>query len=244
MGPLVSATGPRPPALAAAVVLAAGISLAAWGQAPARAAEAPPPPGLPGAPEEPFGEPRQAPPAVDMALPAEGTRLVYRTTDGSGRESIDAWTVLADGDYHGRPVARLGNGVETRLFDRASRNWLATLKDGREVEAVEPHQGIWSWPLRVGNRWRAEFVYHDLAHGVTVGPIGTEWTVEDFEPVEVPAGTFAAMRLRGEPGRNNTRRMLLWYAPELGVVVRRVDEQPGAGGRRQQVTELVEYKAP
>lgn len=191
-----------------------------------------------------MGAPREAPPIVDMALPAEGTRLVYRTTDGRGRESVDAWTVLADGDYEGHPVARLSNGEETRLFDRASRNWLVTLKGDRAVEAVEPHQGTWSWPLRVGKSWRAEFVYHDLVHGVTVGPIGTEWTVEDFEPVEVPAGTFAAMRLRGEPGRNNTRRVLLWYAPELRVVVRRIDEQPGARGGRRRVTELVEYKAP
>jgi len=152
---------------------------------------------------------------------------------------------LPGGAYRGRPAVRLTDGKIVQILDPATRNWRATLRDGQEIAAAEPDRGSWSWPLTLGKRWVARFTFRDRRFNVSVGPIVTAWRVEAWESVTVPAGRFKAFRLRGEPGRNNTWQVVLWYAPRIALVVRRVDEQATdqRGVRRTVTLELLDHGA-
>ena len=203
-----------------------------------------PPPGLeknPGALPNAIGG---TPPEVNLTPLKKGTRMVYQTTGPDGGTSKVTLTVIDDGTYKGRPVARVTNGKDTQIIDRQTRNWMAILRDGKELASATPHRGTWQWPLKVGKTWTAEFDYSETASGMKVGPIGMHWAVEAWEKVATPAGQFEAMRLRGEPGRNNTRQVTVWYAPKPGLVVKRVEEQatdqPKVRARTETV--LVDYE--
>ncbi|MDJ0947370.1 MAG: hypothetical protein QNJ94_00465 [Alphaproteobacteria bacterium] len=220
------------------VVLSAALLLFAASQAGAQSALTPPQGGEP--PEAPAAVPS---PVVYFAPLRPGTKIVYRNVDADGRESQQTWTVLPETIFNGRPVTPLRSGTTMQILDSSDRNWIATMREDGAVEEAEPHRGVFVWPLVVGKNWEAEFIYHDRSRDFSVGPIGTSWAVEAWEPVTTPAGTFEAMRLRGEPRRNNTRRTLLWYAPNPGVIVRRqVVQATGRGNERAVVTwELIDY---
>lgn len=219
--------------------LAAVLSVVGAG---AMAQTALPPPGLEKKPGTSPNAIVGSTPSVPLKPLKKGTEMVYRTVGPNGDSSTITLRVIDDGTYNGRPVARVTNGKDTQIIDRQTRNWMAILRDGKEIASAKPHRGIWQWPLTVGKAWTAEFVYTD--GGVSVGPIGMHWLVESWERVTVPAGTFKAMRLRGEPGRNNTRRVEIWYAPKPGLVVKRTEEQATEklGVKARTETVLVNYE--
>ncbi len=99
---------------------------------------------------------------------------------------------------------------------------LAKNQDGRFYVELDPPFNL-SWPLRVGKfgstsgRWR----WHAIPVG---GAAEFTWSVDAYEDLTVPAGTFKAFRilLKVDVGRtwpDNrpawTRKMTLWYAPEV-----------------------------
>lgn len=224
---------------------------AAWLLAAGAVAQEPPDLGRPGAGDDGpvvTETPALPAPAVEVPLvaPVEGTRFVFRTTFADGRVGESTWTVLPDDTWNGQEVSRLGRNDEVQILDRETRNWMALERDGEMIQAAEPHRGVWRWPLRVGDSWTAEFTWYDFVRSFTVGPIGTRWTVEAVEEIEVPAGRFSALRLRGEPTRNNTRRILLWYAAETGSLIRRVEQQATdtPGEMTTVTTELVAREIP
>lgn len=216
------------------------------GAGPAHAQEAVgPPPGGGRGPAKPAPVLRETAPVAPMVPLSPGNWMIYRRSDSAAGTTTERWTVLPGGAYRGRPAVRLTDGKIVQILDPATRNWRATLRDGQEIAAAEPDRGSWSWPLTLGKRWVARFTFRDRRFNVSVGPIVTAWRVEAWESVTVPAGRFKAFRLRGEPGRNNTWQVVLWYAPRIALVVRRVDEQATdqRGVRRTVTLELLDHGA-
>lgn len=84
------------------------------------------------------------------------------------------------------------------------------------------------WPLWVGKRWRC--AYADRTYGGASLPFEVTYVVEDLDSVTTPAGTFQALRLARtvhfvtDTGRYLDRTRLLWYAPAIGMEVRRLSE--------------------
>ncbi len=80
------------------------------------------------------------------------------------------------------------------------------------------------WPLAVGKwgigegRWRAP---NDPARL----RVEYKWSIDAYEEIQVPAGTFKAFRivLSWQPGK----RIVSWYAPELGQLVKADYGEPG-----------------
>jgi hypothetical protein len=71
-------------------------------------------------------------------------------------------------------------------------------------------------------------------------------TVEAHEEVTVAAGTFKAFRLRDVPVRGISTSSVIWYAPEIGWEVKRIDERAASHSRGpgKFTTELIEYHKP
>lgn len=179
---------------------------------------------------------------TNLELPAAGTRWVWHSVDSHGTSIAATWTVLEDGVWEGRPVHRLTDTRDVRLHDTATGNWVATLRDGQARLVASPHEGTFSWPLRVGKSWIASIALHDRERGLTSSPVVTFWHVDRWEQVVVKAGTFWAFKLEGTPGINNVTYTTLWYAPELRLVIKQVRERTDETGRPLRVvSELVEY---
>lgn len=178
-------------------------------------------------------------------FPPPGTRWVTRTTGEQDRTRT--LTVLPDGVWEGRPVHRLAVEDENViLVDLETQNYIARLEGDTPVFVMTPHDGRFTWPLFVGKRWTSTFDADDVARGRRFRDVTSSWVVDAYEPVTVAAGRFDAFRLQSRPVRHSGVTTTLWYAPEIGLVVREIAVREGTpsmpGGRS--VTELVERTLP
>jgi hypothetical protein len=179
---------------------------------------------------------------VEVGAPAPGTRWVSRTVDHTGTSTTETWTAIEDGTYEGRPVYRFTNGVDLSIRDKATRSWIATVREGKARFAASPHDGSFSPPLWVGKGWRAIYAFYDHERGRSFSPVDYTWRVAASEDVTVPAGTFKAFRLEASNPFSNT---IHWYAPEAKLVVKRIYERFAGHylGSGKFTTELIEYPA-
>jgi len=180
-----------------------------------------------------------------LAFPLPGTKWMLKEVDHTGATKTITWTVLEEGFYEGKPVYRESDGMNTYIYDKATRNHITTLRQGKERYVYSPHNGTFSWPLRVGKLWVASFRFDHRELGRIWDPIEATWKVEAYEDVTVPAGTFQAFRLRSTPGKNNEGYLTIWYAPQIKLIVKRVFERTSWSirGYGKSVTELIEYSA-
>jgi hypothetical protein len=94
-------------------------------------------------------------------------------------------------------------------------HWAASVRDAKVQARMVPPEPWFTWPLRVGQQWqhRGEFQQID-------GKQQTEDTfvVVGSETVEVPAGTFEALKItRTTKGGDSDQ---YWYVPEVRTYVR------------------------
>jgi hypothetical protein len=189
----------------------------------------------------------EAPPGAVVAeakFPHLGARWVMKTTDQSGSTRTTTWTVMDEGAFEGKPVYRVTNGADVFLLEKPTRNLIARLKGDTPVFLMKPHEGQFTWPLWVGKRWTSSFDAKDLAQRRQFPDVTSEWSVETYEEIIVPAGTFKAFRLKSAPSRNQSVAYTLWYAPELGLLVKQIVERGATNylGGGKATNELVEYE--
>ncbi len=144
-------------------------------------------------------------------------RLRYRVVtdpDGSGYllvdEDADRALVLD------RDLAQLGEGSTPRENGLVEWN---VRKD--------PLDPSYTWPLWVGKRWSGDFVRRG-ADGTQL-PFKTFYRVVATEQVVTPAGTFDTLRIErhaspATEGDFPDRVSLHWYAPEVGFLVRSLED--------------------
>ncbi|MFN3242593.1 MAG: hypothetical protein ACE37K_13905 [Planctomycetota bacterium] len=93
---------------------------------------------------------------------------------------------------------------------------------------MTPADVRYHWPLWVGKRWQCEFV--DRVRDGKALPMLASYHVEGMDRIEVPAGTFEALRIArtlrlGVPeaqGKFLTRTQMIWFAPDPGIEVRQL----------------------
>jgi hypothetical protein len=94
-------------------------------------------------------------------------------------------------------------------------SWVGQTRGGNPVFTWDPPIS-YQWPLEVGKSWQRNFRVTIHASKQTVQVNDTQ-TVEAYEDVTVPAGTFKAFKLR-TIGPNNDD--VTWFSPELGIFVK------------------------
>ncbi len=196
---------------------------------------------LAGAVAGPSAAPAQT--SVSMEFPPPGTRWINRSVDQTGGSYLITYTVLDPGSFQGRPGFRVSDNVGVQFFERASRNWFATVVREKERSGATPHNGSLAWPLEVGKSWSAVFQLRDNLRNLRFNRIETAWRVTAEEDVTVPAGTFKALRLEGA---NAANAWTLWYAPVMRLVVKEIHERKAGNpfGAGRTVTEVVRHAAP
>ena len=181
--------------------------------------------------------------SVPMEFPPPGTRWIARSTDQTGRSYLVTYTALEPGAVQGRPAFRVSDNVGVQFFERAGRNWFATVLREKERSGATPHVGSLAWPLEVGKSWSAVFQFRDNVRNVRFNRVENTWRVAAEEDVTVPAGTFKALRLEGS---NPANAWSHWYAPALRLMVKEIHERKAGHplGPGRTVTEMVRYSAP
>ena len=181
--------------------------------------------------------------SADLEFPAPGSRWITRSSDQTGRTWTTTWNVLEEGSYQGMPAYRVSDQLNTLVYDKATRNWMATPRWDEELLAASPHNGFFDWPLQVGKWWISTYAYQDYQRGRRVPRVQTTWQVDAYEDVTVAAGTFKAFRLHG---RAPATYWTIWYAPELKLVVKELQERTARHflGPGKIVTELVRHAPP
>jgi hypothetical protein len=145
---------------------------------------------------------------------------------------------LAEATWEGRKVHNFQTAAQHQLQDHNLNLLAVTSTDGKPQVRYDPPVG-WDWPLVVGKVTTRDHVATVIATGQKI-PFKSTWTVEAYEDVTVPAGTFKAWRLRYADSTGETQ--MLWSVPEtMGVFAKRTLERSashrqGAGTR---VMELV-----
>ena len=153
--------------------------------------------------------------------------------------------MVDDENRDGKPVHRENWGMRSAyLYDKETANHAARLRDGKESESYAPHAGTFDWPLYVGKSWKARYVYRNLSRQTTIDPVQYEYRVETYEKVVVPAGTWDAFRIASK-NVNGTSLSTIWYAPELKLIVKRINETTArhSSGITKTLYEIIEYPA-
>jgi hypothetical protein len=193
---------------------------------------------------QPSGEPPAGAIKADLGFPTPGTRWRASFINAQGVTNTTLYTVLDDGMHAGKLVYRRRGGRSTTVFDKGTANQVATLRDGKESESYLPHAGTLDWPLYVGKSWTSRYVYRDLVRETSIDPVQYEYRVETYEKVVVPAGTWDAFRIASK-NVNGTSLSTIWYAPELKLIVKRINETTArhSSGITKTIYEIIEYPA-
>jgi hypothetical protein len=184
---------------------------------------------------------------AELAYPSVGTtwrrKLVWHTEHNQGTSTYRI-TVMAEGTYEGRPVHRSSGGEKLHLYDKATGNWIANLRAGKELQSASPYIANYAFPLWVGKTWQSSYTYADRERDQTFTDIPWLGRVTAHEDVTVPAGTFTTFKVVGTDGYGVTRRVV-WYSPELNIEVKIIFERlPGHPfGTGKFTRELIEYAA-
>ena len=189
--------------------------------------------------KEPGPETSQIPQVVVMekaGFPTVGTRYVYKiVTDKKTYKR--SFTVVEDTVFQESKVHRVQMKEKdvVNLYDAASANWMAQIRNGTLERFAKPHDDLLRFPLSVGQKHDAKFTFTNQGKSrIIVQRI----EVQAFEKMTVPAGNFKTFRIQmNSPEMKRT----LWYSPELKIAVRRVDEHCREG---KTIFELTKYRAP
>ncbi|MDE2613806.1 MAG: hypothetical protein KGL78_10230 [Burkholderiales bacterium] len=180
--------------------------------------------------------------------PAMGASWSYRiTSTGSfGSGSADVPMRVSQTEWQGRRLLRFENPSGATLQDDRVGVVAVLDRNGRAVMSYEPAL-TYRWPLEVGRSWTEELVLRVTSGSGAVQdlPMKTNWRVEAYEDVTVPAGTFKAWRVVMED--NFGFRQTTWSVPDtMGVFARRLSERgPNhpQGGAGTQLMELLSVPA-
>jgi hypothetical protein len=190
----------------------------------------------------PAGLPAGGPKADGPNWPGAGSSWVIEERDtgsfGSGAQRLTI-TALGDRTWEGKPLRALSDGaVTTYLDDQGSL--IARTRGAVLLESWEPVFKTFDWPLRVGKGWPNRFRYRNGERGLTFANVAYDARVEAYENAATPAGAIRAFRIAfGNPFASS----VLWWSPDLGILVKSRDERfplnPFGTGTRE--TELVSY---
>lgn len=186
-------------------------------------------------------------------VPKAGDNWVYKLTDRD-------YGVVRERKYTFRVESVTDSSIQVRT---GSKNWFRFTRDWNPTANVpgdgierrfEPPVPVYSFPLEPGKTWQGK--YRNTRGDGKVFDNDRSVTVEGWEEVTVPAGTFKALKVSsltyyrrvdaGGSGGGSSGRIVFnyWYAPEVGRPVRIEDVNIGNNGVVQQdfTSELISYK--
>lgn len=174
-------------------------------------------------------------------LAAAGSHWTHerRDTGSYGNTTVQQTTrALGERTWNGRNVRAAEMAAGTRLSDAVNGDWLAIVKGDTTLMTWEPSLG-YDWPLEVGKSFKRKFRFTNHVSKRSFD-IEATITVQAYEDVTVPAGTFKAFRIlyvEAPAGKPSWLENLSWFSPEVGTWVKsraaRNSNFPGGPGTQE-----------
>jgi len=150
---------------------------------------------------------------------------------------------LGEQSWRGQKVHAFESPEGTSLGTTGDKfAFIAQVKGDTPIVTWEPPVG-YQLPVEIGKSWTRKYKLTMHATNQSFQVEDTQ-TVEAYEDVTTPAGTFKAWRVRtvDDLGNDNVQ----WYSPEAGLfvkqILRRTDKHASGPGTRE--IELVSYQRP
>lgn len=152
---------------------------------------------------------------------------------GNGQVTTTA-TRMAPRTWKGQQVAVYANEPGLTLYQLPPNgNFVGFFNGENPVMTYDPPTG-YDWPLEVGKSWTRRITM-TIHQNNQVIPIESKSTVEAFEDVTMPGGTFKAFRIRTVDNQGNND--VNWFSAELGVFIKqkltRTAANPQGPGTRE-----------
>jgi len=164
-------------------------------------------------------------PTADRPVWQVGDAWTYRTIDTKGQVGERVNTVVKAEPFEGTNAyfVEISGAKEISVFDE-NINVIAFI-DAASGAVIGKRTGIryWTWPLGIGNSW--SYSGTQTVSGRTTSVQATV-TVEAYEDVTVPAGSFAAFRtvvrsrITTPEGRQFDQTETYWWASAAGNSVK------------------------
>ncbi len=163
-----------------------------------------------------------------------GDRWLYAWTAGTAK-GVKKSEVLGVRDVGGVQynVLQVETANPYHMYYTADLHWAANIVESRVVARATPPQPWFNWPLEAGKRWQYQGVYEDRERK---DPMRESYRVVGVESVEVPAGTFRAVKIVRE--MDSVVLDEYWYAADVRWYVKWV----GRRGADEFQEVLQEYK--
>ena len=174
--------------------------------------------------------------------PPPGARWEQERRDSGswGKGVARVQTTRGQRDWQGEAVVTLQTPEGTTLM-HPDGGWLAMLRGEQPVVSWSPPLR-WDFPLQVGKQWLRHYLATWHAAGRKVD-YEVRQTVQAYEDVTVPAGTFKVWRIASVDTQGNDD--VYWFDAERGIFVKLLLRRTAshAQGPGQREVELLRYQA-
>ena len=141
-----------------------------------------------------------------------GDSWTYRGRGPSGTFNVTR-KVLREGVFEGREAYEVDGGG-THYWYTKQLGYLARTKGDETTRLARPPED-WQWPIQVGKQWSAIVAWIDRTDTQQqTYTLTSVWTVEVYEEVKTPAGTFKAFKVTRREIESGASQEL-WYSPEV-----------------------------
>jgi hypothetical protein len=141
----------------------------------------------------------------------------YRWADPRGSGTYIR-TITGEGMADGVPYYIMRTGTRGIYWSKSDLAWLMEQVDGKvEVQAV-PSYRRFSWPLEPGKKWETRYQWAHPGEGKEEERVRRHRVV-GLESVQVPAGTFQALRVAVSDSTGKKVNEY-WYAPDARWLVK------------------------
>jgi hypothetical protein len=161
-----------------------------------------------------------------------GESWTYR---GKGKDGAYTITrkVLREGIFEGYDAYEVQAG-DSRYWYTKQLGYLARVTGDRTVRRAMPPED-WQWPLQVGRSWSATATWVDGPAQDRSFVLTGVWTVESYEEIKTPAGTFKAFKVSRREIESGASQEF-WYSAKVKGWVKVRGTDTAAGTYEEELT--------
>lgn len=172
-------------------------------------------------------------PIAERPTWSAGDSWTYRGRGPSGTYNVTR-KVLREGVFEGREAYEIEAG-DTRYWYTKQLGYLARTKDDQTTRLARPPED-WQWPIQVGKQWSAIVNWTDRTESEQkTYTLTSVWTVESYEDVKTPAGTFKAFKVSRREIESGASQDF-WYSPEVKSWIRIRGANTADGNYEEELT--------
>ncbi len=172
-------------------------------------------------------------PIAERPTWSAGDSWTYRGRGPSGTYNVTR-KVLREGVFEGREAYEIEAG-DTRYWYTKQLGFRARTKGDQTTRLARPPED-WQWPIQVGKQWSAIVNWTDRTESEQkTYTLTSVWTVESYEDVKTPAGTFKAFKVSRREVESGASQDF-WYSPEVKSWIRIRGANTADGNYEEELT--------